>query len=299
MPKASTSATCDPAALRRALQRWYRANGRHALPWRLTRDPYAVLVSEVMLQQTQVDRVLPHYRSWLQRWPAFQALAGALPAEVIRQWRGLGYNRRALNLHRLAVAVVEQHGGEVPRNAASLRALPGVGPYTAAAILSFAHEEPVVVADTNIARVLARVLLGAAAARDVSPAAISGAAAELLPRRGARDHNLALMDLGALVCTARSPRCEACPLAGVCAWRASGRPALLAARSAVPKFESTARFARGRIVDRLRESPASELELVAALPAPHRPKLRAYLAALENEGLIAGTRGSWSLPGAG
>ena len=152
MPKTSTSATSDPRDLRRRLLRWYRENGRHGLPWRLTRDPYAVLVSEVMLQQTQVDRVLPYYTAWLERWPDFGALAAAPAAEVIRAWRGLGYNRRALNLHRLAAAVVQSNGGELPPGARFLLALPGIGEYTAAAVRCFAREERVAVAPAHHAR---------------------------------------------------------------------------------------------------------------------------------------------------
>src|SRR6188768_3353433 len=131
MTKASISAASNPGAWRAALMHWYRANGRHELPWRRTRDPYAILVSEVMLQQTQVSRVLPYYERWLDQWPTFAPLAEASPADVIREWRGLGYNRRALNLHRLAVEITENHSGQLPGRPAHLRALPGIGPYTA------------------------------------------------------------------------------------------------------------------------------------------------------------------------
>ncbi len=276
---------------------WYRENGRHGLPWRLTRDPYAVLVSEVMLQQTQVERVLPYYSAWLVRWPTFAALAAATPADVIREWRGLGYNRRALNLHRVAVVVTREHGRQLPRDSATLLRLPGIGPYTASAVRSFAREEPVAVADTNIARTLARVVLGKPSQRDVMPRTIAEVATSLLPPSGTRDHNLALMDLGALVCVARAPRCGECPLAGLCAWRAAGHPATATARQPAPKFEHTARFARGRIIDALRAAPATAAELAAMLPPSHAARTGGYLASLERDALVVRASGDlWSLP---
>ncbi len=275
---------------------WYRQNGRHTLPWRLTRDPYAVLVSEVMLQQTQVERVLPYYRQWLERWPTFTSLAAESPAEVIRAWRGLGYNRRALNLHRLAVEVAHRYGGELPRAERDLRSLPGIGEYTAAAVRSFAFEEPVAVADTNIGRVVARAVLGAASQRDVATAQMTAALAALLPNRDVRAHNLALMDLGATVCSARQPRCEACPLAQRCGWRQAGMPPAAAIRTTSPRFESTARFARGRIIDALRVAPATAAELQAALPSAHHGRLDSYLQGLRKDGLISEQDGRWQLP---
>ncbi|MGE3076200.1 MAG: A/G-specific adenine glycosylase [Dehalococcoidia bacterium] len=297
MPKTSTSGRSDGAAFRRKLHRWYRDDGRHGLPWRLTRDPYAVLVSEVMLQQTQVDRVLPYYEAWMARWPDFQTLASLPAAEVIREWRGLGYNRRALNLHRLAVAVTSQHAGVLPNDPKSLLSLPGVGAYTASAIRCFAREERVVVADTNIARVLARVVLGFASQRDAREAELRAAGESLLPARGARDHNLALMDLGAMVCQARTPLCQQCPVRNHCAWFAAGRPRQVTVPAVTPRFETTARFARGRIVDALRECPASSEALAAMLPESHRAKLPGYLASLARDGMvIESSPGTWSLP---
>jgi len=294
----ATSATPDAPAAREALAAWYAVNGRHGLPWRQTRDHYAVLVSEVMLQQTQVERVLPYYRAWLERWPTFDALAAAAPADVITAWRGLGYNRRALALRAAARAVVERHGGSFPWEPQELLALPGVGPYTAAALRAFVRDEPVAVLDTNIARVVTRFVLGAPSHREVPAARLRAAAAALVPPAGARDHNLALMDLGALVCTARNPDCGGCPLAPACAWRAAGCPPPEAsARRPAVRFEATARFARGRLVDRLRSGPADEAELAAILPESHRPRLAEYLAALEAEGLVAPIgAGAWALP---
>ena len=277
--------------------RWYRANGRHGLPWRLTRDPYAVLVSEVMLQQTQVERVLPYYSAWIERWPDFAALASAPASEVIRAWRGLGYNRRALNLHRLAVEVTERHGGFLPGGPKQLLALPGVGEYTASAIRCFARDERAPVADTNIARVVCRVTLGASAHRDVPGGEMRDALAEILPRRAARDHNLALMDLGAMICTARKPACDRCPVAGLCRWRAKGYPAASLSLKPSPRFETTARFVRGRIIDALRESPATTEELTAMLPQQHGPAVAVLLATLEREGMVVRDGGTWRLPG--
>lgn len=277
--------------------RWYSEHGRHDLPWRQTRDEYAVLVSEVMLQQTQVARVLPAYERWLQRWPTVAALGAAFPAEVIEQWAGLGYNRRALNLHRAAVATVDRFAGRLPSDPAGLRSLPGIGDYTAAAIVSFAREQPAVVLDTNISRVICRCLLGLASPRDASLKAIATAAASLLPRDHFRDHNLALMDLGAAVCTSRSPGCDACPLSRRCTWLAADSPPAQPRPAITPKFETTARFARGRIVDALRSGPLTSEQLSALLPSPHHDRLPAYLAALEREGLVAGSGMTWRLPG--
>jgi len=279
---------------------WYATHGRHALPWRATRDPYAILVSEVMLQQTQVERVLPYYRRWLERWPTVASLAGAGPSDAIREWAGLGYNRRALNLHRLAIVVCETHGGQIPSEVALLRTLPGVGAYTASAVASFAFDQAVPVADTNISRVVARVILGCASQKEVQGRELAAATAALLPTSGIRDHNLALMDLGATVCSARAPRCDACPLGRLCAWREAGFPKPV--RPAVPaaeRFEHTARFARGRIVDALRAEPElPEFTLKALLPERHAARLATYLAGLEREGLIERLdTGAWALPG--
>ena len=188
------------APLQHAVLSWYDANGRD-LPWRRTRDPYAILVSEVMAQQTQVGRVVAYYERWLERWPTAAALAAASPADVLGAWVGLGYNRRALRL-RDAAAIVARDGW--PRDVAGLRALPGVGPYTAAAVASFAFGEPVAAVDTNVRRVAQR--LGA------DPQA-------LLPRERTADWNQAAMELGAVFCTARRPRCDGCPAGPWCSSR--------------------------------------------------------------------------------
>ena len=211
-----------------ALLRWYDEQGRD-LPWRRTRDPYAVLVSEVMLQQTQVARVVPRYEAWLERWPDAAALATASPSDVLREWVGLGYNRRALRLRDACVAVARDGW---PVTASGLRALPGVGPYTAAAVASFAFDEQVAAVDVNVARVSTRL--------GTEPAT-------LVPEGRAASFNHAMMDLGATICTAHRARCEACPVARLCP--SEGVVAAPVARgSARQRFEDTDRFARGRIV---------------------------------------------------
>lgn len=278
---------------------WYRERGRHDLPWRLTCDPYAVLVSEVMLQQTQVERVLPYYERWMGRWPTVAELAAAPAAEAIREWSGLGYNRRAVNLQRAAVTVVEEHGGRLPQGTDALQRLPGVGPYTAAAVASFAFGRRVAVVETNIARVLARAVAGTASRRGLSAAREAEIAQWFLPTRGSRDHNLALMDLGAMVCTSRSPACEVCPLESQCAWRRAGSPPERAGRGSAATFEETTRFARGRIVEMLRQEPELSLATIACrLPGIHSQRAGRYLEALERDGLVEHGAGVWRLPGA-
>jgi A/G-specific adenine glycosylase len=215
----------DLDALQGALLRWY-ARERRDLPWRRTTDPYAILVSEVMLQQTQVARVVPRYLEWVERWPTAGALAAASRADVLAAWVGLGYNRRALALHA-AAAVVARDGWP-----SDLRTLPGVGPYTAAAVGSFAFGAPVAAVDTNARRVAERLGHGPPAA--------------LLPARRAADWNQAVMELGATVCTARRPRCAVCPVAVWCA--SAGRPAAPQPRRAVERFEDSNRWVRGRVV---------------------------------------------------
>ncbi len=288
------------APLRRALARWYRANGRHDLPWRLTRDPYAVLVSEVMLQQTQVERVRPRYEAWLERWPTLERQAEASTAEVIREWSGLGYNRRAVNLQRAAREALERFG-RIPLDEGKLLSLPGVGPYTAAAVACFAGGRRTVALDTNIARVASRALLGECSARAPYPATLREAAEAWMPARGARAHQLAVMDLGAAVCRASSPAGERCPLARRCAWLAAGRPSPPDAATSgkkAPPFESTARFARGRIVAMLAEGEELSAAAVASrLPLEHRAASERYLEALARDGIVTLREGHWRLVG--
>jgi A/G-specific adenine glycosylase len=199
------------------LLRWFRRHGRD-LPWRRTRDPYHVLVSEVMLQQTQVARVEGYYGRFLERYPSLADLAGAPPAQVRESWEGLGYYRRAANLQKLAQVVTSEHGGVIPDDPARLVLLPGVGRYTAGAVASFAYERPTPAVDTNVARVLRRAFhpraTGAAGERK-----LWAVAHRLVPRRGssAWAFNQGIMELGALICTARIARCEACPVRSACA----------------------------------------------------------------------------------
>jgi A/G-specific adenine glycosylase len=209
----STSAAKLALRFRRRLSRWFRAAGRD-LPWRRTRDPYRVLVSEFMLQQTQVSRVLAYYDRFVRRYPTVETLAGARPLAVREAWDGLGYYRRAANLHRLATEVVRRHGGAIPADAEALRRLPGVGPYTAGAVAAFAFEQPVPAVDTNALRVLIRVF-GCRTAKTARRTARL-----LQPKRGpsAWIFNQALMELGALVCTARAPKCGRCPVSAWCSW---------------------------------------------------------------------------------
>ena len=211
MPKQSTLAA--GAVFRRRLLAWYRAAARD-LPWRRTRDPYRVLVSEFMLQQTQVSRVLDYYDRFLRRYPSVEALARARRSAVREAWEGLGYYRRAANLHRLAKEVVRRHAGVVPGDPEQLQQLPGVGPYTAGAVAAFAYEKPVAAVDTNVERVLRRVFSSKTAKDTRTMAQL------LQPKRGdtAWRFNQALMELGALVCTARSPKCAECPVNKLCNW---------------------------------------------------------------------------------
>jgi A/G-specific adenine glycosylase len=206
----------DLADLRRRLLAWYDRH-RRDLPWRRTRDPYAIWVAETMLQRTQVRSVLPYYRRFLERFPDLRALAGARRGQVLALWSGLGYYRRAENLHAAARRVVAEHGGVVPRRAAELRSLPGVGDYTVGAVMSIAFGEPHVALDSNARRVTSR-LFGVA-----EEGAIREAAGRLLSRRRPGDFNQALMELGSLVCLPRRPRCGCCPAARHCSARSDGR----------------------------------------------------------------------------
>ncbi len=215
--RAAGRITALPAArraFRRRLLAWYARSGRD-LPWRRTRNPYRVLVSEIMLQQTQVSRVVPKYREWLRRYPSLETLAAASAGEVREAWYPLGYNIRPLRLRAIARTVVRRHGGRLPRSRDGLLALKGIGAYTAGAVLSFAFGEDAAILDTNVRRLLTRVWRGDG--RPVRDHALWDLAERLLPRGRAYDFNQALMDLGATICTARRPRCDACPLAKMCA----------------------------------------------------------------------------------
>jgi A/G-specific adenine glycosylase len=207
----------DRQWFRRRLLGWYRRNGRD-LPWRQTRDPYRILVSEVMLQQTQVDRVLPKYHEWLAKYPTLEALAAAPEADVSRTWRPLGYNIRPRRLHAIARESVERYGGELPGDEDTLRSFEGIGAYTAGAVLSFAFGRRAAILDTNVARVLFRVFVGSGDPKSHAMRRhLWEVSRTVLPVRNVFDFNQALMDFGATWCTARKPQCPACPLRGGCA----------------------------------------------------------------------------------
>lgn len=252
------------------LSGWYAGAARD-LPWRRTGvSPWAVLVSEVMLQQTPVARVLPAYHAWLTRWPRPRDLAAAAPSEVVRAWGKLGYPRRALRLRECAGTIVSRFGGDVPAAVDELLSLPGVGHYTARAVAAFAfgRREPVV--DTNVRRVVARLVAGQGAPGPAATARDLAAVEALLPDEPARASrfNVALMELGALICTARAPRCASCPVRTSCAWRRAGSPAWTGPAARPQRFAGTDRQVRGLLLDVLRgsEAPVLRAELDAVWP---------------------------------
>jgi A/G-specific adenine glycosylase len=226
------------------------AQHRRDLPWRHTRDPWRILVSEVMLQQTQVDRVVPHYERFVESYPTPAACATAGSADVVRRWSGLGYNRRALNLHRAATSIVDRHGGHVPSEEAELRDLPGVGAYTARAVRSFGFGKDVAAVDTNGVRVLARAVAGTR----LTATTAFALGDRLVPRAGSWEFNQSMFDLGATVCKAR-PHCGLCPLRQQCAWRrGGGGDPWRASPTARPQsvFAGSDRQGRGRLLESLR-----------------------------------------------
>jgi len=280
---------------------WFAQHGR-ALPWR---EPgftaWGTLVSEFMLQQTPVARVVPRLNEWLTRWPRPEDLAAATPGDAVRAWDRLGYPRRALNLHAAAVAITDRHNGIVPSDVVELLALPGVGDYTARAVAVFAYGERHPVVDVNIRRVIARAVKGQG--EPGTPAKRDLAEMEaLLPESAteAQQTNTAIMELGALVCTARAPRCEVCPLAELCRWRAVGYPAYEGTRTPIQKkFEGSDRQVRGLIMAELRASDvpvtAQEIELIWA-DATQRNRA---LAGLLRDGLVHANKfQGYELPGA-
>jgi A/G-specific adenine glycosylase len=288
-------------AIAQAVGAWFAESGRD-LPWRKPGfSPWGTLVSEFMLQQTPVVRVIPRLEAWLERWPTPAALASAPVADAVRAWDRLGYPRRALNLHAAAVAITERHGGEVPSDVDALLALPGVGDYTAraVAVFAFGHRHPVV--DVNIRRVLARAVHGRGEPGPASKRDLADMEA-LLPADlpAAKLTNVGMMELGALVCTARSPKCEVCPIASQCAWRAAGYPEFEGRRAPVQKrFEGSDRQVRGLIMRELRASdiPVTRAE-IDSLWADAAQRERA-LAGLLADGLATGDAEiGYSLPGA-
>ncbi|MGH2364766.1 MAG: A/G-specific adenine glycosylase [Chloroflexota bacterium] len=270
------------------------------MPWRHTHDPYRVLVAEVMLQQTQVERVLPKYAQWLERFPTLASLAEAAPAEVIRQWAPLGYNGRAVRLQAIARTCEARFGGQLPATLPELLELKGVGRYTAGAIACFALGQQLAFWDTNVQRVLSRSLLGSE--EPPRPTAMQRLADAALPPACAYQWHQALMDLGATICRARTPLCGACPASNACAAypaRRDGELRLAERRTpyAAQPFRTTSRYFRGRVVDLLREqSPRALEEVLARLGRDDLPWLNSLLAALERDGLVRLADGTVSLP---
>jgi A/G-specific adenine glycosylase len=248
-----TASPTHDTELHSAVLAWFDEAARD-LPWRTDPQPWRVMVSEFMLQQTPVSRVLPVFDMWVERWPKPAALAAETPGEAVRAWGKLGYPRRALRLHASATAIVERHGGEVPSDLDDLRALPGVGDYTAAAIASFAFGQRHVVLDTNIRRVIARTIDGAELPGPSISSAERRLAAALLPERDAHRWAAATMELGAMICTAKSPKCAICPVEQHCAWNAAGRPAHDGPTRRGQAYAGTDRQVRGRLLDVLRET---------------------------------------------
>jgi A/G-specific adenine glycosylase len=280
----SHGARPDP---QQSLLAWFRTNGP-AYPWRRTeRDPYAVFVSEVMLQQTQASRVAEAFPAFMQRFPDVRALAAAPRADVIRAWGGLGYARRAAALHEAMRSIVRDHGGEVPSDVVSLIALPGVGPYTAAAVASIAFRVPVAAVDTNVRKVMAR--LAFSSEPDEVPAAdVADAAAQWLPHEAPGDWNQALMNLGREVCRP-TPRCDVCPLAEACRFRASGRAGRRSGRRQ-PAFEGSMRQVRGGVLRELRRRDrAATIRTIAAALGFPVPRVDLAVDALEHDGLVQRT----------
>lgn len=274
---------------------WY-AHAARDLPWRRPEaSAWGVLVSEIMLQQTPVSRVLPAWEAWLSRWPTPASLAADAPGEAVRAWGRLGYPRRALRLHAASVAMVERHDGQVPSALPDLLSLPGIGAYTARAVAAFAFGQRVPVVDTNVARVAARVLEGTEPAASVRASDLARVEA-LLPLTDAPRASVALMELGALVCTARDPRCDTCPVRMDCRWSAAGRPTGEARR--VQAYAGTDRQVRGRLLAVMRETtaPVTADMLAAAWDEPVQ-RSRA-LDSLLADGLIERRAGEvFALPG--
>jgi A/G-specific adenine glycosylase len=281
------------------VRRWYTANARD-LPWRRPdATPWSILVSEFMLQQTPVSRVLPAHAAWLRRWPEPAALAAATAADAVRQWDRLGYPRRALRLHACAGLITSQYDGQVPASVEQLRSLPGVGPYTAAAVASFAFGRRHAVLDTNVRRVLARLVTGDGRPAPAPTAAELRLAESLLPRDGtaAARWSVGVMELGALVCTAARPRCADCPLAAKCHWLRRGRPSG-PARPGQAAYHGSDRQIRGRLLAILRaaDGPVGARDLESA---GHESAQRARaLTGLITDGLVIRLAdGSYALPG--
>jgi A/G-specific adenine glycosylase len=290
------------------LLKWYATGGRAALPWRTERNPYYTLVSEFMLQQTQIERVILKFESFVRRFPDVATLARASTAEVLRAWKGLGYNSRAVRLKRVADAVMQRYGGSIPQRSDALEALPGIGPYTAAAVRVFAFGIDDAPIDTNVRRVVGRLFFGAQLSTSLE-SKIERTVREIMPAGEAHDWISALMDLGSTICTARSPKCLLCPLQTQCVSfpidpRGIARGDGVAGTAPANSYRSTTRYARGRLIDRLRELPAGRRislldlhrELEPVLPGRTAEEVRAVVAALEKDGLVTCSDEQIALP---
>ena len=260
---------------------------RRDLPWRQSRDPWAVHVAESMLQQTQTARVVPKWTSFLERFPTVEDCSNGTVAETIRLWEGLGYNRRAVQLHSCAVRVVEEFSGKFPRDLDSLMQLPGVGPYTARAIMAFAFELDAAVLDTNVARIVSRCIAG----RTLRLAEAQQFADSLVPKHWGWAWNQGMLDLGAMVCTKRAPRCDACPVQTVCLWRNAGPgvpdPAVGSAAVTVrqSRFEGSDRQLRGRLVDALRRETVRTADVGRIIDCHDGVRLDKIVRSLIDDGL--------------
>lgn len=280
---------------------WFRAEARD-LPWRRSGFPaWGTLVSEIMLQQTQVARVVPRLEAWLTRWPTPRDLADSPPSDAVRAWDRLGYPRRALALHAAATVIAEQHDNVVPRDVDALLALPGIGDYTARAVAVFAYGDRHPVVDVNVRRVLARALLGEGEPGPANAKRDLPLMASVLPedRDEAAATNAAVMELGALVCVARSPACDACPIADRCAWRAAGYPEHDGPRAPKQaKFAGSDRQVRGLVMAELRASDVPVTPAEVAMVWPDADQLARALASLLRDGLAVGDDASgYQLPG--
>lgn len=295
-----TTPTAAPEVLRTALIHWYRNNAREIIWRNPTTTAWGVLLSEVMSQQTQVSRVEPIWQAWMQRWPDPCTFAKAERAEVLRAWGKLGYPRRALRLHECARVICEEHGGEVPGDVEKLLALPGIGDYTARAVAAFAYGQRVPVVDTNVRRVLARLLHGKYLSGNASKRELAELDA-ILPQQDAPTFSVALMELGALVCTP-TPRCEECPVLGECAWQTAGRPMpseaeLQAKKKRQQKFQGTDRQVRGLIMDVLRAAHGPvEKEAIDVVWPDAAQRSRALYSLIEDQLAEQTADGRFTLP---
>lgn len=267
---------------------WYRENARDIVWRRPGVSPWGILLSEVMSQQTQVSRVEPAWEAWLERWPTPADFAAATPAEVLRAWGRLGYPRRALRLLECARAIVERHGGEVPSDVDALLQLPGIGEYTARAIAAFAYRQRVPVVDTNVRRVVSRAIHGEFTPGNPKKRDLSDVE-KLLPRRDAHVFSVALMELGALVCTSRSPKCDECPI--ICAWVESGRPEPAPTKKRTQRFAGTDRQVRGIIMAKLREAEGPVPQADIDVLWPDDAQRSRALFSLLDDGLAEQTEG--------